>query len=354
MHFGLNKPLTVLLSLAALLLGACQQDSKEYLTFERPLQGETFTLGQEIEVGLDFPTSIKVNEVSYLVDGLPFATTKDTSKVRLSTESLGLGYRMITAVVDYDSKKDTLQTTIVLKSKVTPKALSYRVVKTYPHDTSAYTQGLSYVHGRLLESTGGKGSSVLKWVELKDGKTIRQVSLGDQFFGEGSVLVDGKIIVLTWQDQVGFVYDAQTLEKKGTFNYQRSREGWGLTYDGKHLLRSDGSNRIWRMNKDTYQEESYIEVYDHRGEVRNLNELEYIQGKIYANVYLTNKIVIIDPKTGIVEAEIDLSALVPRNYFKTDDEVQNNVLNGIAWDEAGRRLFVTGKKWPSLFEISIQ
>ena len=159
--------------------------------------------------------------------------------------------------------------------------------------------------------------------------------------------------MLTWQENLGFIFDAKTFKQIGTFPYQQSREGWGLTFDGKNILRSDGTNKIWFMNTSTYKEERFIEVYDQNGEVANINELEYVNGKIYANVYLTNKIVIINPLNGEVESQIDLTALVPKNFFKTSTEVDNNVLNGIAWDANGKRLFVTGKKWPKLYQIEI-
>ncbi|RYG07215.1 MAG: glutaminyl-peptide cyclotransferase, partial [Chitinophagaceae bacterium] len=188
---------------------------------------------------------------------------------------------------------------------------------------------------------------------LKTGRAIKSVPLKPTYFGEGSVKVGNKIIVLTWEENVGLVYDATTLEEITTFPYQASREGWGLTYDGKQLLRSDGSNKIWLMNADTYREEGFIEVYDNKGPVQQLNELEYIDGKLYANVYGTDKIVVINYKTGVVEAEVDLKKLAPKNYFKSDDDIGNNVLNGIAYDEVGKRLFVTGKKWPHLFEIKL-
>ncbi len=204
-----------------------------------------------------------------------------------------------------------------------------------------------------MESTGQLDKSLLKWVDLNSGKTLQQTKLDAQYFGEGSLKIGNKIIMLTWLQNIGLVFDAKTLKQLGTFPYEKSKEGWGLAFDGKQILRTDGSNRIWMMNKETYKEEGYIEVYDDAGEVKSLNEIEYINGKIYANVYLTNKIVVINPTSGKVEATIDLSALVPKNFFKVEEE-GNNVLNGIAWDAAGKRLFVTGKKWPKLYQIDLR
>ncbi|RZK53590.1 MAG: glutaminyl-peptide cyclotransferase [Pedobacter sp.] len=351
-------PLTVIF-ISALALSSCKTD-KSLVSFSKPLQGDNFFLGDEIGVKLDISEGAKIDSVIYLMDGKAVAKSVNTDSVILKTANLSLGYRTLSAVVAQGDERDTIITNIVLKTNKVPAMLSYNVVNTFPHDTSAYTQGLTYVdaslpdrQGKLLESTGSYGKSELKYVEINSGKTIQRTKLDPKYFGEGSVKVGDKIIVLTWQENVGLIYDAKTLNLISTFPYQNSREGWGLTFDGKKLLRSDGSNRIWTMNADNYEVESYIEVYDNLGEVQRLNELEYINGKIYANVYLTNNIVIINPVSGVVEAKIDLSALEPQDFFKDEDEKQNNVLNGIAWDSKTNRLFVTGKKWPKLYEIKI-
>ena len=349
-----NKTLSSLafIFLVALTVSSCKTD-KSLVSFSQPLQGDNIFLGDDVNVKLDIPEGEKIDSVIYLIDDKVVAKTSNADSVLLGTGSLSLGYRTLSAVVAQGDKRDTIITNIVLKTNHVPLALNYKVINTFPHDTSAYTQGLTYVDGKLLESTGSYGKSELKYVELNTGKTIQRTKLEPKYFGEGSVKVGDKIIVLTWQENVGLVYDASTLNLLSTFPYQSSREGWGLTFDGKKLLRSDGSNKIWTMNASTYEVESYIEVYDNLGEVQRLNELEYINGKIYANVYLTNNIVIINPVSGVVEAKIDLAALEPKGFFKDDDERQNNVLNGIAWDSKTNRLFVTGKKWPKLYEIKI-
>jgi len=359
MHFGLpkkkmNTQLTKfgIIALFCCLIG-CKSETTNTLSFLAPEQGQNFNAGETVNIKLDLPKDVNPQSISYFIDGKLIDQKNNADSVSLSTKGLALGYRIISAVVDRGESKDTVTVNIVLKTNQIPKQLSYQVVQTYPHDTTAYTEGLSYVDGRLLESTGEKGASELKWVDLKSGKTLQKTKLDPQYFGEGSLKIGDKIIMLTWQENIGFIFDAKTFKQLGTFPYQNSREGWGLTFDGKNILRSDGSNRIWLMNANTFKEESYIEVYNNNGAVSNLNELEYINGKIYANVYLTNKIVVIDPTSGIVAGEIDLSALVPQNFFSTPHEEQNNVLNGIAWDEKGKRLFVGGKKWPKLYEIKI-
>lgn len=355
MHSGLLKKSIQIISLTFLVFFAigCGDDENVSITFSTPNQGDNFNIGDEIHIKLDVPANTKVDSVIYLLDGKLLSKHANADSILLPSKNLQLGYRMISAIVTQGDKKDTINTNIVLKTNLVPKQLSYKVLSSFPHDTSAYTEGLAFVDGKLLESTGEKGASELKYVDLKSGKTLQRTKLDPQYFGEGSLKIGDKIIMLTWQENLGFIFDAKTFKQIGTFPYQNSREGWGLTFDGKNILRTDGTNRIWSMNPTTFKEESYLEVYDNNGQVNNLNELEFINGKIYANVYLTNKIVIINPTTGVVESQIDLTALVPKNFYKTTDEIQNNVLNGIAWDAKGKRLFVGGKKWPKLYQIEI-
>lgn len=352
---GLMRKIIIasLLLCATLFQFACNNKVGSYITFKNPLQGESFHSGKPVKIELDIPEKTEIQTISYLVDGKPFAQSTTKAFVTLDTQNLPLGYRLLTAIVKSGDKIDTITNNIILTTDKKPAKLKYTLVNTFAHDTSSYTQGLSFVDGKLLESTGRKGQSQLKYVDVKTGKAIKAAPLKPEYFGEGSVKVGNKIIVLTWQENVGLVYDATTLEEISTFPYQASREGWGLTYDGKQLLRSDGSNKIWFMNAETFKEEGFIEVYDNKGPVERLNELEFIDGKLYANVYGTDKIVIINMKTGIVEAEADLGKLAPKNYFKSDEDIGNNVLNGIAYDAIGKRLFVTGKKWPKLFEIKL-
>ncbi len=354
MRFGPMRRIITFLSLCATLFQfACNNKVASYITFKDPLQGQSFHSGKPVKVELDIPEKTEIQMISYLVDGKQFAQKANKEFVTLDTQNLPLGYRMLTAIVKSEDKIDTITNNIILTTDKKPIKLKYTLVNTFPHDTSSYTQGLSFVDGKLLESTGRKGQSQLKYVDLRTGRAIKAVSLKPEYFGEGSTKVGNQIIVLTWQENVGIVYDAVTLEEKATFPYQNSREGWGLTYDGKQLLRSDGTNRIWLMNAGTFKEEGFLEVYDHKGAVERLNELEYINGKLYANVYGADKIVVIDPKTGIVEAEADLSKLAQKNTFKDDYEAGNNVLNGIAYDSVNKRLFVTGKKWANLYEIKL-
>lgn len=224
----------------------------------------------------------------------------------------------------------------------------YEVVNTWPHDTEAYTQGLVFNDGKLLEGTGRVGRSSLRQVELETGKVLKKVDVPNPYFAEGITLLKGKIYQLTWRHQLGFIYDAWTFEKIGQFNYQG--EGWGLANDRKSLILSDGTNRIRFLDPDNFQVRKTIAVVDGGSPVNEINELEYVQGEIYANIWHEDRIARIDAETGRVLGWIDLTGLLSRSEAGDEEAV----LNGIAYDATNGRLFVTGKLWPKLFEIRLK
>ena len=226
--------------------------------------------------------------------------------------------------------------------------LGYEVVNTWPHDQTAFTQGLVFLDGKLIESTGQQGRSSLRSVELETGKVLKKVDVPEPYFAEGIALLNNKIYQLTWEHRLGFIYDAQTFKKTGEFSY--SGEGWGLTTDGKSLILSDGSNRIRFLDPDSFRATKTIAVTDGKTPVGQLNELEFVNGEIYANLWHDDRIAAIDPQTGRVKAWIDLRGLLQSG----DTRDAEAVLNGIAYDPASNRLFVTGKLWPKLFEIKIK
>ncbi len=222
----------------------------------------------------------------------------------------------------------------------------YEVVNAYPHDREAFTQGLFYRDGYLYESTGLRGHSSLRKVEIETGRVEKIRRLPDRFFGEGATYLDGRIYQLTWQSRIGFVYDTD-FNIVGRFRY--GTEGWGLTNDGNRLIMSDGSNKLYFMDPESFELLNTVEVTFNGMPVRNLNELQYIDGTIYANVWKRPYIVIIHPGSGEVTGVINLQGIIdPRDYDHRLD-----VLNGIAYDEENGRLFVTGKFWPLMFEIKL-
>lgn len=225
---------------------------------------------------------------------------------------------------------------------------SYEIVNRYPHDNTAFTQGLVFFDGFLYEGTGLYGQSSLRKVGLKDGVVHECVGLEAEFFGEGVAILGGQLFQLTWKEERGLVYDLSSLERTAEFPYHS--EGWGLTTDGKHLVMSDGSNVLTYFDAESYQPIKQLSVYGEGGPIRHLNELEYIGEEIFANVWLTPNIVRIDPLTGKVLGWIDLSDL---HSLERSANPGVNVLNGIAYDSEGDRLFVTGKLWRNVYEITL-
>jgi glutamine cyclotransferase len=222
----------------------------------------------------------------------------------------------------------------------------YEVVNTYPHDPDAFTQGLTFHDGNLYEGTGRNGQSSLRQIDLESGELLKRQNLNSRYFGEGITILDDKVYQLTWQSHIGFVYDLETFSQQKTFFL--AGEGWGITHDGDNLIVSDGSANLRFLDPDTLQETRRVLVSSKGTPINYLNELEYINGEVWANVWYQDIIVRIDPATGNVNSVVDLAGLYPERRSRED------VLNGIAWDADNARLFVTGKLWPTLYEISVQ
>ncbi len=239
--------------------------------------------------------------------------------------------------------RTTITRFIVIMSDVVPVRNSYRIINTYPHERNAFTQGLFYDNGVLYEGTGQETGSSLREVELETGKVIRQLNLDPSLFGEGITLYDDRIYQVTWTSQVGFVYEKETFRQINKVNYQS--QGWGLATVNDHIVMSEGSDVLYFLEPEMFTVVSRLEVYDNEKKVDQLNELEYINGEIWANIWMSDLIARIDPESGKVLAYIDL-----RGLMKDPDA---GVLNGIAYDKEGNRIFVTGKNWPNLFEIRL-
>lgn len=228
-----------------------------------------------------------------------------------------------------------------------PALHTYRVVNAYPHDRGAFTQGLVFDGSTLLESTGGYGRSTLRRVELETGRVVAERRLPSHLFGEGLARAGNTLVQLTWRAGQALLYDPETLDLTGSFEYPG--EGWGLTFDGEHLIMSDGSADLRFIGLPDFIEVRRLEVRDQGTPVERLNELEYVEGRIYANVWFDERIAVVSPESGEVEAWIDLGGILPLAFRRKREEV----LNGIAYDPRTERLFVTGKGWPRLFEIEV-
>lgn len=345
------KPILGLSVLVLLCIVGCKSQKGKF-QFVNPEAGQRIGLGEQVKLTLNFPMSM-IDSVVYSVDGITLVTKTDTTSVIFDSNKFGFGDKSLSAKVYAEGKEDIAYSNVLVLPP-NAKQYAFEVVNIYPHDTKAYTQGLQFADGVLYESTGDPEylediKTSLRKVDLTTGKVLKKIEEPKGgFFGEGMTLVGDKIVFLTWQNNEGYFYDKKTLQRLGSFKYGDSKEGWGITYDGKRLIKSDGSDRLYFLDPETGKELSSIRVYDENGSVRDLNELEYIDGKIYANIYQKEIIVIINPETGAVEGQINLVGM------NTEDRtVNDNELNGIAYDNVGKRLFVTGKLWPRLYEIKL-
>lgn len=307
--------------------------------------------GGEIKLSLKAKKNINIDSVNYSLEGNSLGTTTSLSNFAISPQVKTLGHKTLNVTVY--TAKESIQLTerlIILNTKA-PKVYGYEIVNRYPHQTDAYTQGLEFVGDDLYESTGQYGESKLRKVDSKTGKVQKEIALDNAYFAEGMTVINDNIYQLTWKENTGFIYNKETFEKIGTFAYNKSRKGWGLCNDGTVLYKSDGTSKIWTLDAQTLQEQNYIEPTDHTGVKSKFNELEFINGKIYANTYQIASIAIIDPITGAMDGVVDLRTIV--NEVQGGLDKANEVLNGIAYKANEDRLFVTGKHWNTLFEIKI-
>jgi len=342
------------MALIAFIVAGCKSQKSKF-EFLTPKSGDHVTYGEKVLVRMQFPDTT-IDSVIYSVDGQVIDKKQDTTATNLDTEKIGLGARNLVAKVYKDGQEKVAYSNITILPD-SPKQYTFEVVNEYPHDTTAFTQGLEYETGFLYESTGAGNNLItsLRKVELTTGKVVQKKEItgndpsGQPYFGEGMTIVDDKIVMLTWMNNIGYVFHKKSFEQLSSFNYQNSKQGWGLCYDGAKLLKTDSSNKLYFLDANTYQETGYIAVYDNNGPLNNINELEYIDGKVYANVYGKDIVVIINPATGVVEGQINFVGLYKNPKRGPVDEE----MNGIAYDKVGKRLFVTGKQWNKLYEVRI-
>lgn len=306
------------------------------------------TLNQVINIDIDIEKPEEIDSIQLLVNDKYYSTVSEfPSSISWDSENVKTGTNNISAIGYWKEFTVRTKKSVILLSDIEPKIKTYRIVNTYPHDREAYTQGLFIHDGILYEATGLKGHSTIRKTNLKTGEILQSYTISADVFGEGITLFENKIFQLSWQEHIAYVYDFQTFKQVGEFEY--FTEGWGLTNDRKQLIMSDGTNKLYFIEKDSYSIVKQLEVYDDEKAVNYLNELEYIDGVIYANIYTSDYIAAIDAETGKILFYVDLSYLLNEK----DYEIETDVLNGIAYDFDTKKLYVTGKKWPKLFEIQI-
>ncbi|MDG5491758.1 glutaminyl-peptide cyclotransferase [Psychroserpens sp. SPM9] len=335
---------TFIITILSITIISCGNSGtqKTSLSITTDAKNNVVKLGETIKLSIKNPKGLDISAIHYSLNGQPVEAT-----FKLADEKLGL--QTLKATVTHGDTSEEISTKITILNNTTPKVYGYKVINEYPHDITSYTQGLEFHNGELYESTGQYGESKLRKVDYKTGEILQNIDLANQYFAEGLTIMNDQIYQLTWQENIGFVYDVNTFEKTSSFTYGKSKEGWGICNDGKVIYKSDGTDQIWLLNPETLVEEDKIQAYRDKGNVKGLNELEWINGKIYANRYQYNGVAIINPKNGAVEGVIDFSPL-------RDKVTQHNgldVLNGIAYNPETQTIFVTGKRWDKLFEVEV-
>jgi glutamine cyclotransferase len=316
-----------------------------------PSENEEYKLKDKVTVSLiPEKDSESVDSIKVFFDGKEIAVLKSAPWQCTADPSLTdcTGRKSVKAVAYSKGKTQSVTRFIIIYSDILPERYGIKVINTYPHDRGAFTQGLFYDSGMLYEGTGQETGSSLREVELETGRVIRQHNLDPSLFGEGITLYKESIYQVTWTNKVGFVYNKSDFRVLNKIYYQT--QGWGLTTYNDKIVMSDGSNILYIFEPEMFDVVSRIEVYDNKKKVDQLNELEYINGEIWANIWQSDLIARIDPVTGRVNSYIDLSSLFPDSRRR---EVNADVLNGIAWDSQNERVFVTGKRWPWLYEIRV-
>lgn len=326
-------------------------DNQDIFAIEGLADGSFIPIGNSLFLKINpIHSKIKIDSVLCVTTGYP-STLLMTAPFNYSIVAEGkVGNRNISVTVFYESGKSQTKNILVsFLSDIEPEQLTKTVINTYVHPAGLFTEGFEYKDGMIYEGTGLEGKSKLLQYSLSTAKITKTIDLPSQYFGEGIALFDDKIIQLTWKNGAAFLYNQNDFSKLGEIRY--GREGWGITYSGKELLASDGSNTIYFLNPKDLTEESRITVYDNKGPVANLNELELIEGVLFANIWQTDKIARIDTATGKVLSYIDCGMLLTQ--FDLDAIPDIDVLNGIAYDSQRKRILVTGKNWPRIFEIRL-
>ena len=338
----LDKVLKIII--VAALISGCGNSSKpiKHFLIQTNANKNVISNTDTLKLSLSNPSNKKIDSVNYVMNNSPVAGI-------FSLQNSSLGEKMIKAEVFYDGKKEVALQKVIVVNGSTPKLYTYELLNTYPHDITSYTQGLEFYNGVLYESTGQYGESKLRALDYKNDAILNNVNLSRSYFGEGLTVLNDKIYQLTWKEGRGLIYDVNTFETLGSFNYGQSKEGWGLCNDGRQLYKTDGSENIWILNAETLEEERFVQAYTNKGRLTNLNELEWVEGKIYANRYQKNGVAIINPINGAIEAVLDFKDL--KN--KVTNHPGLDVLNGMAYNPDTKTLFVTGKRWDKLFEVRI-
>ena len=338
----------ILLGILIASCGSSQNDKLSYFSFNTSLFKEQYQPNESISLEILNNEKKEVDSIIYFVNDAKIATKKGLEKVTLELKNKKLGYQNLKALVYFEGENIETTARVELMSNIEPKLLSYKIVNVFPHDTLSFTEGLEFYRDTLFESIGQYNKSKLLKTNYKTGAIYKSVDLEGNYFGEGITIINNQLIQLTYKELTGFVYNADTWKVEKTFTFDKQVEGWGLTNDGTFLYQSDGTEKIWKMDPKILKMIDYINVYTNTSKIKSVNELEWINGKIYCNIWQKDAIAVVNPDNGAVEAILNLSDL--RNQVKNSEA---EVLNGIAYNPKTKTIFVTGKYWSKMFEIKV-
>ena len=338
----------ILLGMVFVNCGDTKKGGNSLFTFDNSKFKEQYQPQEALSLGILNSNSKSIDSIIYYVNDTKIGAKKGVERLTFELKNQKLGYQNLKALVYYEGQNAEASARVELVSNIQPKLLKYKIVNTHPHDIACFTEGLEFYKDTLYESTGLNGKSFFRKYDYKTGKVYKQVNLDSKYFVEGITFINDKMYQLTWQEKTGFIYDAKTLKLEKTFAYDKDIEGWGMTNDGKYIYQTDKTEKIWKMDPTTQKMIDYINVYSGDSKVKAINELEWINGKIYANVWQKDAIAVVNPNNGAVEGILDLSALRKLVNVTPDD-----YLNGIAYNPKTKTIFVTGKNWDKMFEIKV-
>ena len=324
-----------------LLILNCNPDPSSGFKIQIKSSGDKILIDDRISINIISPSDKIIDSIEYYLNDRLVSNEVKLVDYKVGENNVAAKIFSNNEIISINQKFD-------IYSNIEPEIMTYKVITEYKHDKNAYTQGLEFYNNQLYESTGLNGKSTLRKSDYKSGEILNIVKLDYEYFGEGLTIINDKIYQLTWKNNIGFIYDLD-FNKIGNFDYGKSKEGWGLCNDGSFIYKSDGTNKIWILDPETLEEIRFIEVLTNRSKIKNINELEYIDGKIYANTYQFNRdvVIVINPLNGAVEKVIDFSGIRDRVTQKPDLDV----MNGIAYFDG--KIFVTGKNWDKLFEVEV-
>ena len=300
----MNKIASILTLASLIIFNAC--GNKYQLQLESP---KTIQINNPLKISVQEKKGNPIDSVQYFINGQLIKNNE-----AIDIKSYKLGKQALSAIIYFEGRSKKLNNTIYFLNDKAPEVFTFEVLNEYPHDDKAFTQGFVYHKGYFYESTGQNGKSSLRKVEIESGKVLQKIDLDKQYFGEGMTIKDGRIYQLTWRKKVGFVYNLDSFELEKTFDYGQSSEGWGLTHNNEYLIKTDGTERMWLLDPETFKEVSYIETYTNKRKAEKLNELEFVNGKIYANIWQQNSILIVEPSTGAIEGIVSLNGLQVKGW----------------------------------------